>query len=548
MPHPAFEPLRLRQLLSSRKAGWALALLLGWVTLLAVLSLLAVSGWFITASAIAGLLSAGAAWSFDFFRPAALIRLAAITRTAGRYAERLSSHHAALGLLKDLRCRLFSKLALSPFDATPGSASQQHRLLADIDLLDQFPLSFVAPWFWASSLLLLLLAFAAWLAPALFWMILPGLLLAWLLLPLQASLALTRLARTDADQAEQRRVLLLEALQLRASLVLWGQWQRQWQGFSQVDTAHLEHQLRQQQLSSRLLLLQQLVLGLTLTGLLWQALPLLEQGNLSLPWLVALLLALLAFQEILAPLTSSFMALGLSQAARDRLNALGAAQPEPPPQPLQLDQQPLTLTLQGITARHPGAATGPQAISLNLKAGEVLLITGPSGLGKSSLLEVITGHLQPQQGQCLLNGQIYTAAAIRPHLGYLQQQFDLFNLTLAENLRLGQADADDQALWQVLETVGLKDWAKAQPLQLKTPLGEYALQVSGGQARRIALARLLLQPKPLLLLDEPFAGLDATTSQQLLQHLLEHQSHGILVLVSHQWPQGLQPTRHLQLT
>lgn len=177
MPPP---DIRLRQLLASRKGAWSLSLLLGWITLIAVLGLLAVSGWFITASAAAGLLVAGA-YSFDFFRPAALIRLAAMTRTAGRYAERLSSHHAVLALLQDLRCRVFGRLAANPVSTLQSSARQQHRLVADIDLLDRFPLSVVAPWFWASSILVLLLAFYSWLSPQLLYAALAGLVPGWLL-------------------------------------------------------------------------------------------------------------------------------------------------------------------------------------------------------------------------------------------------------------------------------------------------------------------------------------------------------------------------------
>src|SRR5690606_5977063 len=108
--------------------------------------------WFISAAALAGLATV-AAYGFDYFRPAAIIRFFAIVRTAGRYAERLASHNAALALLKDLRTRLFARVA-GQRRLTPAarSAIAMHRLVADIDLLDFFPLRFVAPWFWASML------------------------------------------------------------------------------------------------------------------------------------------------------------------------------------------------------------------------------------------------------------------------------------------------------------------------------------------------------------------------------------------------------------
>lgn len=108
----ANQPIKLRNLLGSRSKAWLLALLLGFITLLSAVTLLALSGWFISAAALAGMASIGAI-SFDYFRPAAIIRLCAIGRTAGRYAERLTSHYAALGLLKDLRVQSFATLARS---------------------------------------------------------------------------------------------------------------------------------------------------------------------------------------------------------------------------------------------------------------------------------------------------------------------------------------------------------------------------------------------------------------------------------------------------
>ncbi|MFA5678848.1 MAG: ATP-binding cassette domain-containing protein [Pseudomonas sp.] len=530
--------IRLRQLLASRKGAWSLSLLLGWITLIAVLGLLAVSGWFITASAAAGLLVAGA-YSFDFFRPAALIRLAAMTRTAGRYAERLSSHHAVLALLQDLRCRVFGRLAANPASTLQSSARQQHRLVADIDLLDRFPLSVVAPWFWASSILVLLLAFYSWLSPQLLYAALAGLVSGWLLLPLLTGQQVARLARLDADKAEERRVFLLHSLQLRVPLVIWQQWQNRQQKFAALDADYLQHQAAQTIASSRLLLWQHWALALGFLLMLWVAGPLLASGQLQLPWLVAALLAYLGFYEVVAPLTTSFIALGLSQAARDRLNQLGQTQApasaalNPLAQAGQLAPQ---LSLQQLQVVH----AGERRFDLELQAGDILLVTGPSGSGKSSLLETLAGHLPPLQGRCLFDGQAYDSSSAAGMIGYLPQQFDLFNLGLAQNLRLGVPAATDAELWQVLEQVALADWAKAQPLQLDTPLGEHAVAVSGGQARRIALARLLLRRQPLLLLDEPFAGLDTDSASRVLHSICQHQQDSILVLVSHDVPPGLE--------
>ena len=521
------EPIRLRSLMTSRRGAWSLALLLGFVTFVAVVTLLALSGWFISAAALAGLVSLGV--GFDYFRPAAMIRLCAIGRTAGRYAERLSSHYAALGLLKDLRVSRFQLMAQSK-TAKHHSADDLQRLVSDIDLLDLFPLKVVAPWLSAILVTALLLLFWAVLANSLLLAAIP-LLIAAVIVPLQGLSAAVKLSRQQADTAAQRRQALLEPLSLLVNLVLWQRWQQQLQLFNQADRMLLNLQQRQAQLINRTVLLQHCLLGLSALLLLWQGSTALAQGQLKVPLLLAALLALWALYEILTPLCHSVVALGLSLAARDRLNKLsGLAAPlaaKPMPEgPFQLDARQLS-------ARQPDAVVGPDNISFTLSSGQLLLISGISGVGKSTLLQTLAGEL-PYRGELSLNGWPLAHWQLNHSIGYLPQQPDLFDLTLAQNLRLAAPEASDSELWQVLDDVALKTWAQQQPQQLDTVLGEYGAAVSGGQARRIALARLLLTKRPILLLDEPFAGLDSLTAQRVAKALQQRQQSGLLIIVSHQ--------------
>lgn len=546
------KPIRLRTLLRSRQASWNLALLLGALTLFSAIALLATSGWFITASAIAGLVMASS-FTFDYFRPAALIRLFAIVRTAGRYGERLASHHATLSLLKDLRSQVFRALTLrtTPLNQdSTGTAATMHRLVADIDRLDRFPLQFLAPWLWAVLIVALYLGFAFWLEPTLAFAASAGLLSALLLIPALGFWRGRTLALNDVQAAELRREHFLESLSLLTSLTLWQSWQAQQRDTLQADEHYQEQQHQQQQLISLLGLLQQLALALSLGCLLWAGVPLVATGAISVPWLLAAALALLGIHEALVPLAGSFIGLGQSQAARDRINQLMELESLASASSTESDKPrpsgPFQLQAQALSARIPGALNGPHNIDIDVRSGQVLMITGASGIGKTTLLKVLAKQLQHSSGDYLINQRPAAHWQLDDCIGYLPQQLDIFDRSLAGNLRLAAPKASDEQLWQVLTDVALADWAREQN-GLDTALGEYGAQISGGQARRVALARLLLAQRPILLVDEPFAGLDQASSEQVLRALRQRQAEGILIIVSHQ-VMDIPDAQHLHLS
>ncbi|WVM91248.1 ATP-binding cassette domain-containing protein [Halopseudomonas pachastrellae] len=118
----------------------------------------------------------------------------------------------------------------------------------------------------------------------------------------------------------------------------------------------------------------------------------------------------------------------------------------------------------------PGALNGPEDVSVELLQGDVLLIEGPSGGGKSTLLQVLAGEPLAFTGERLLNGHSFEHWDLRELIGYLPQQLDIFDMTLAQNLRLADPEATDEALWQVLEDVALADWVRSRKHGLKTTL------------------------------------------------------------------------------
>ena len=528
---------RLRELLTTQTDKWLLSWLLGVITALSVIGLLMMSGWFISVAAVAGIVALGS-HSFNYMVPAAIIRVFAMLRTAGRYGEMMISHHAVFGLLQQLRVRFFerfSHLPLNTLSNTLQSAHAMHRLTHDIDLLDEFPLRMVSPWLIAISAVLMVAGLiVAWLGQPI---IAFGLVVICLGMPLVLSLWGKHIAKEQQILSENRRVSLLNPLTALTHLLIWQKWHSQLQAFAKNDDDYLALQRRTYHAQSLTALVFHWLIASILVILLWQF----NQNTAitTVPVMLALVLGVMGVADLVLPLIANYLALGNSMTAKNKLNNLldnaNVTQPSKTYQELMFDK-PLSLSVQNLDAKMPQAIVGIKNFNMTVTQGQPMLITGRSGAGKSTLLQVLAHELVPQQGVITLNGQNWLAIDSKQHpnlFGYLSQQIDIFDQTLASNLRLGKASASDDELWQVLDMVGLKSWAMSQLDGLNTTLGEYGQAISGGQARRIALARLLLTPKAILLLDEPFAGLDKVSRNKLWQNLIHHQQNGLLIIVTH---------------
>lgn len=487
-------------------AGAGLAAL----TVLFGMALLGLSGWFISATAIAGL-SAATALAFDVFMPSAGIRLFTLGRTAARYGERLATHDATLAVLAALRVRLFigwaqpqaaRELALRP-------ARLLFRLTGDIDALDSLYLRVLVP---------LLSAFAATLAAALtLGLINVGLGLAVLLLMSLVTLIVLRSTWRGALRPAQARARATETLRAQAAdlvagqteLLMAGRLPAQCERLRQTDARLARCDDRLNALDNRAAvafgLLSTVLLALTVLVSGW----LVSTRVIEVPVAVLAVLVALTMTEPLAALRRGALELGRTTLAARRLGPVLATDlPAPmPAEPLAADQP---VRVQQVHVRHPGAAQDClHGIDLQLKAGERVALVGSSGAGKSSLMALLTGELPARLGRVQM-GSPY---------GWLTQRTELFQDSVRDNLLLACPHAGDDQLRQALTHAGLADTLRAWPAGLDTRLGEGGLGVSGGQARRLALARLLLREAPVWLLDEPSEGLDADTAADVLRQL-----------------------------
>lgn len=214
-------------------------------------------------------------------------------------------------------------------------------------------------------------------------------------------------------------------------------------------------------------------------------------------------------------------ALAAAQALRELLKA-PPARTEPERPAARLPRGPCEIRVCDLHKRFPDRATVIRGLDLRVSPGEKVVISGPSGCGKSTLLALLAGFGEPDRGEILIDGidlVRFTRSQLASIRAYLGQRPLLFPTDIAANIRFPDPSADDQSLARAVRLSGLDGMISQLPDGLATPLGQDGLGVSGGQARRIALARVLLSPRPVLFLDEPTASLDADTEERLWQGL-----------------------------
>jgi len=181
-----------------------------------------------------------------------------------------------------------------------------------------------------------------------------------------------------------------------------------------------------------------------------------------------------------------------------------------------------TVELRGLSFAHPDREVLLHELELEIEAGQKIVLVGPSGSGKSSLISLLAGFAEPSSGQILLDGQPlarFCDAALRDHVAWLGQRPVLFAGTIAENIALGWDSATRAQIERIADQSGVNEFAARLPDGLDSPVGENGYGLSGGQAQRVALARALIRPRPLVLLDEPTASLDGESESRVLQAL-----------------------------
>jgi len=528
--------------------GWVLlAVFLGWAAILSNVGLMSTSAYIISFAALQP--------SIALLQTAIVgVRFFGISRGVFRYLERLTSHRVTLDLLSRMRVWFYRamEVRVPQLFGKYGSGELLSRLIGDIASLEPFYVRAIAPLMVAILVTMAMIGWLQTLDPILAQVVLICYLIGGLgLIPLFYSLTVALTAPNNAlrGQLSEQLVVFLQGLSdLKVNQRLDEFRERVNSSAYQFGRGVLKFNALMSTQSALMTLIAYFAMWIALRA----AIPLVHIGIVNGLLLAGIALGVLVSFEAFLLLPQAAQHFASGQKALSRLAELVRK----PPQALssqssllrhlsQLDirVEELCFYYDGICGddqKRSGeveASAGVEKITFSIHAGKRLGIVGHSGGGKTTLLNLLIGMLEPQKGKILLDGRDlrdFDLSWWRSYISSCGQDDYVFQATILENLLLCNPQASEEQIWQVLDVVRLTEMIQRLPQGLQTNLGEHGKQLSGGERQRLLLARTLLRDSPLYLFDEPTANLDLSTGIEVVQGLLRWTDRRAVIFVSHQ--------------
>lgn len=461
------------------------------------------------------------------------VRLLALTRTVSRYCERLVTHAAMFRVIARLRIWFFKKaIPLAPGKlGFSRSGDLLNRVTADIDALDSLYLRILIP---ISLLASVIIAGGFLLAPLSLLLAVSIAFILVLFAGLVAKISLGRKAREAstamADQLADVRIYALDGMSGMADTLA-----NDAAHIQQSTLAHATARLTHSQLT----LARATALNTALTALTLGALTLAILFLAPKLFMIPLVIGLGILAEPLQQIPTAFLRLGHTAKSAERVLDIATRPPatREPLSPKPFPAEETTLCFDHVSLQYDTRTTHSlEDICFTLNKGERVLLCGASGAGKSSIVTLLLKFHEPTQGHITLGGidlQDLDGDTLRRHIAYLSQQTNLLCGTVRDNLRLANPTASEADILAAINAAELSDTLKSLAQGLDTWIGEGGLLLSGGQARRLAVAQIILKGAPLWILDEPTEGLDDATATALLTTLARLSEGRTVLFITH---------------
>lgn len=504
-----------------KKYKWLLTLVifLGFLTFFAASALMFTSGYLISRSA------AKPENILMVYVPIVLTRAFGIARPTLRYVERLGSHNWVLKMTSDIRLKLYQSMETRA--AKSKSEYQTGNILGllaeDIEHIQNLYLRTIFP-----AIVALILYVAIVIASGVFSIplaLLMLLLIGVILIVLPLTSVLVNNARVYRQKAK-KHVLYNQLTDAVLGVGDWqysGRYQEFLTGYNEAEADVRKEDKVMKQYSRRESLLKQVVFGLIVIVLfVWAGNYFGETGEIKyLNWIAAFVLAFFPLIDAFAPVSDSLKELPLYEDTVRRLSELPSIESvEETTSKVVISVNEMTIQFKDVDFKYSEQQKYLlKGFELTIKQGQVTAVLGKSGVGKTTLSKLLRGDLIPEKGQILINN--YVTSELKEQqseiFGVLNQNPHIFNTTIRNNIRLGNLKATEEEIELAAKQAGLKPVYDKLPLGLDTLVEESGKRFSGGEQQRIALARILLQDAPIIVIDEPTIGLDPITEKQLLE-------------------------------
>ena len=520
---------RCISMLEVSRSGFALSLLLGVTALSAAIALGGTAAWLIArASQQPPVLYLTVA--------ATSVRLFGVSRALARYLSRLASHKVALTGMDSLRNNLYDELAAAP--GTKLSMLRRGDLMtragADVDEVGNIVVKTLLPALVAAIVGVGTVGVITIISPAAGIILAMSLVVSGIIAPALIARSVRLAESQGADARTDIAATSLAILEGATELSMAGTLERARHSLSESEAALSAALARSARLSAFARGLDVCAMGVAVIGALLIGIPQTTSGVLAQVLLAVIVLVPLSAFEGVAELTPAAAQLVRSAQAATRICALISE--ESPEAAHDIPDGEPVIEARNLSIGWPGGPTLATGISLTLRPGSSLAIVGASGIGKTTLLATLTGVIPPKAGQALING-VPAWGADRDQITSLitmtAEDAHVFATSIFENLRGARASLTRDEATELLARAGLQEWISTLPDGIDTLVGSGGTTVSGGERRRLLMARALAAPAPIMAIDEASEHLDATTADRLMDTLLTPSPTRATLVVTH---------------